>query len=80
MSALLTTPARIAAAIAVAIAIGLTGAGAAEAREPATVQSDYVAWLLARAQAATPYSVGDDYVRTLVYWHQHPDWGLGSGS
>lgn len=24
------------------------------------------------------YRVGDDYVRVLVYWHQHPDWGIGS--
>lgn len=24
------------------------------------------------------YRAGDDYVRVLVYWHQHPDWGIGS--
>ena len=24
------------------------------------------------------YRDGDDYVRVLVYWHQHPDWGIGS--
>ena len=78
MSALPATMSRIAAAAALAVATALTGAGAAAAHEPATVQSDYVAWLLARAQAAAPYSVADDYVDTLVYWHHHPNWGFGS--
>lgn len=25
------------------------------------------------------YRAGDDYVRVLVYWHHHPDWGMGNG-
>lgn len=25
------------------------------------------------------YRAGDDYVRVLVYWHHHPDWGMGDG-
>ena len=78
MSARPATLARIAATVALAVGIAITGAGAAAAHEPATGQNEYVAWLLARAQAASPYSVADDYVDTLVYWHQHQDWGLGS--
>lgn len=23
------------------------------------------------------WRAGDDYVRVLVYWHHHPDWGMG---
>jgi len=25
-----------------------------------------------------PYSAGEDYVDTLVYWHHNPEWGFGS--
>jgi hypothetical protein len=69
---------RIAAAAALAATSALTGATAAAATEPATAQGDYVAALLARAQADSPYSAGDDYVDTLVYWHHNPNWGIGS--
>jgi hypothetical protein len=24
------------------------------------------------------YTVMNDYVRTLIYWHNNPQWGLGS--
>jgi len=70
--------ARVSAAVALAATIALTGASAAAAAEPATAQRDYVAALVARAQADPPYSAGDDYVDTLVYWHHNPEWGFGS--
>ena len=59
------------------VATVMTG-GAASADIQPKPQSDYVDYLLARAEAAKPYSQGDDYVRTLVYWHHHQDWGMGS--
>ena len=70
-------PTRIAAVIALAVTTALAGAGAAAATEPATAQGDYVAALVARAQAHSPYSADGDYVDTLVYWHHNPDWGFG---
>ena len=69
---------RIAAVVALAAMTALTGATAAAATEPATAQGDYVASLVARAQADSPYSAGDDYVDTLVYWHHNPNWGIRS--
>jgi hypothetical protein len=29
------------------------------------------------AAADARWNAADDYVDTLVYWHHHPDWGLG---
>jgi len=69
---------RIATVVALAATTALTGAAAASATEPATAQGDYVASLLAKAQAGSSYSADDDYVDTLVYWHHNPDWGFGS--
>ena len=38
---------------------------------------EYVASLLRRHEASKPYNAMEDYVRTLVYWHEHPHWALG---
>ena len=70
------TTAAVLAAAAVASAV-VTG-GAASADIQPNQGNAYVTWLQARAEAAKPYSQGDDYVRTLVYWHHNPDWGFGS--
>lgn len=79
MTALTTPMWRLTAAALVAATVVTGGvASAASADEQAPPTSDYVEWLLARAESAKPYSQGDDYVRTLVYWHHNPDWGFGS--
>ena len=67
-----------AAVLAVASIAAVVTGGAASADIQPKPQSDYVDFLLARAEAAKPYSQGEDYVRTLVYWHHNPDWGFGS--
>jgi len=64
--------------VALAVTTALTGAAAASATEPATEQGDYVAALVAKAQASSTYSADADYVDTLVYWHHNPNWGFGS--
>lgn len=50
--------------------LGGTGSAAAD---PRSEQDAYVASLLSKV----PYSYQDDYVRTLVFWHHHPDWTVG---
>ena len=54
------------------------GAGTAGEHQPTNAADDYVAMLLAKAEAAKPYSQAADYVDTLVYWHHHPLWGFES--
>jgi hypothetical protein len=29
-------------------------------------------------QADAPYTVMDDYVRSLEFWHRNPDWGFSA--
>ncbi len=50
------------------------GLAAANERSAA---DEYVASLLRRHEASKPYNAMEDYVRTLVYWHEHPHWALG---
>ena len=52
----------------------VASSGPAHADGPSDQQAAYVNSLLAKHNAATPYRVMDDYVRTLVFWHQNPDW------
>ena len=52
----------------------LAGSGPAAADGTSDQQAAYVTSLLVRHDAATAYSVMDDYVRTLVFWHRNPDW------
>ena len=61
----------VAAAITAASGILTGGVAAADADSD---QDAYVASLLARHEASRPYTAMDDYVRTLVFWHNHPDW------
>ena len=49
----------------------VAGSGPALADGPSDQQAAYVNSLLAKHNAATPYSAMDDYVRTLVFWHQN---------
>ena len=81
MNTLTTTTLRLTAAAALVLTTTLAGAGAGSASEhqPASNPAeDYVAMLLAKHEAAEPYSQADDYVDTLVYWSHHPRWGFGS--
>jgi hypothetical protein len=39
-------------------------------------QESYVASLVDRHDAATGTTPLKEYVRVLVYWHNHPDWGF----
>jgi hypothetical protein len=39
-------------------------------------QQAYVASLVDRHQAATGTTPLEEYVRVLVYWHNHPNWGF----
>ena len=52
----------------------VAGSGPAAADGSSDQQAVYVNSLLAQHNAATAYSEMDDYVRTLVFWHQNPDW------
>ena len=63
----------VAVAAVVAAASGILTGGVAAADAGAD-QDAYIASLLARHDAAQPYTQMDDYVRTLVFWHNHPDW------
>ena len=65
----------VTAAVTAAFGVLTTGVAAADGRSAA---DDYVAFLLARHEASAPYSAMDDYVRTLIFWHEHPDWTVGS--
>ncbi len=67
---------RLAAVAAIVAATATTG-GVAAAAEPSTEQDEYVNFLQARAESSEPYSQSEAYVRTLVYWHNHPNWGFG---
>ena len=67
----------VAVAAALTAASGILSAGTAAA-DGQSAADDYVAWLVARHTASQPYSQAEAYVRTLVFWHQHPDWNLGS--
>lgn len=80
MNTLTATTLRLTAAAALVLTTTLAGAGAGTASEhqPTNAADDYVAMLLAKAEAAKPYSQAEDYVDTLVYWHHHPKWGFGS--
>ena len=64
------------------LAAPLAGA-AAQASERtsghAAAQQAYVASLVVSHDAAAGYTLQDDYVRGLVYWHHHPDWGISLG-
>jgi hypothetical protein len=48
--------------------------GPAHADGPGDQQTAYVNSLLAQHNAATSYTEMDDYVRTLLFWHQNLDW------
>ena len=65
----------VTAAVTAASTVLTGGAAVADGRSAA---DDYVAWLVERHNASQPYSEAEAYVRTLVFWHQHPDWTLGS--
>jgi len=52
----------------------VAGSGTALADGQTDQQNAYLNSLLAKHTAATPYTVEDDYVATLVFWHQNPDW------
>jgi hypothetical protein len=80
MTTLTTTMIRLTAAAALVLTTTLAGAGAGAAsdHQPTNLGEEYVAMLLAKAEAAKPYSQADDYVDTLVYWYHHPRWGFGS--
>ena len=80
MNTLTTTTLRLTAAAVLVLTITLAGAGAGAASDDQATNAadDYVAMLLAKAEAAKPYSQADDYVDTLVYWHRHPLWGFES--
>jgi hypothetical protein len=80
MTRLTATTYRLTAAAALVLTTALTGAGASAAStgQPTNASDDHVTTLLAKADAARPYSQADDYVDTLVYWHQNPKWGFGS--
>jgi hypothetical protein len=75
-----TTTRRLAATAALVLTTLLGGAGvsAASVDQPTDAGNDYVRMLLAKAESAEPYSLADDYVDTLVYWHHHPRWGFES--
>lgn len=61
---------------AVVAAVPLAGAPVAVADDSGAVEQRYVMSLVQEHRDAAAYSAMDDYVRTLVYWHEHPDWGL----
>ena len=52
----------------------LAGSGPAAADGNSDQQDAYLNSLMAKHNAATPYTEQDDYVRTLVFWHANPDW------
>ena len=59
------------------LAVAGTGTGA---EGQAAAQDAYLAFQSSRVQAAhdsqgsTPL---EEYVRVLIYWHNHPNWGFG---
>lgn len=63
---------------AAALAAPLATSPAAVANESGAVQDRYVAALVAAHSDASAYTQMDDYVRVLEYWHDHPDWAVGS--
>ena len=63
---------------AVALAVPLAAAPSAVADGSAAAQQRYVGALVVAHRDATAYSQMEDYADTLEYWHEHPDWGLGS--
>jgi hypothetical protein len=46
----------------------------AHADGPSDQQAAYLSSLVAHHDAGTAYTQMDDYVRTLIFWHQNPDW------
>jgi hypothetical protein len=52
----------------------LASIGPAHADGPSDQQGAYLGSLIAHQNAGTAYTQMDDYVRTLVFWHQNPDW------
>jgi hypothetical protein len=70
-------PARRLVVVTVAAAITATSGiltGGVAAADAGSDQDTYVASLLVRHDGGQAYSQMDDYVRTLVFWHNHPDW------
>jgi hypothetical protein len=63
---------------AAAAASAVVAAGPAVADDSAAAQDRYVTSLVVKARDASAYTQVGDYVRVLEYWHDHPDWGLGS--
>ena len=80
MTTLTTTTLRLTATAALVLTTTLAGAGAGTASDhhASNAADEYVAMLVAKAEAAKPYSQAGDYVDTLVYWRHHPRWGFGS--
>lgn len=64
----------VAAAVTATSGILTAGVAAADGQSAA---DDYVAFLLAKHEASQPYSQMEDYVRTLIFWHENPDWTVG---
>jgi hypothetical protein len=70
-------------AVAATVLVAIGGAAAVTRPQPldqsgfALAQESYVAALSGRQDRAEPWTQMEDYVRGLVYWHRHPDWGVG---
>ena len=66
--------------VAVALTSGAPAIAGTGADGHAAAQEAYLAFQSSRAQAAldsqgsTPL---EEYVRVLIYWHNHPNWGFG---